>query len=94
MNPQDKLGKVLIATGAVAIVTGLVLTAALGEPLALIAVLIGILDVTMGMLFSSGVMTAGGRRGAAEAAAAEEELGTTGGGEPIASETNPYARED
>ena len=94
MNPQDKLGKVLIASGAVTIVVGLILTAALGEPLALIAVVVGILDVTMGMLFSSGVMTAGGRRGAAEAAAAEEKLGTTADGEPISSETNPYARED
>lgn len=94
MNPQEKLGKVLIASGAVTIVIGLILTAALGEPLALIAVLIGILDVTVGMLFSSGVLTAGGRAGAAEAAAAEEELGTTSEGEPISSETNPYARED
>ena len=94
MNPQEKLGKVLIASGAVTIVIGLILTAALGEPLALIAVLIGILDVTMGMLFSSGVLTAAGREGAAEAAAAEPELGTTADGAPITSETNPYARED
>ena len=94
MNPQEKLGKVLITLGAATIVIGLVLAAVLGEPLALIAVLVGAIDVTLGFLFSSGVLTAGGRRGAAEAAAAGEELGTTADGEPISSQTNPFARED
>ena len=94
MNPQEKLGRLLIASGALTIVIGLILTAVLGEPLALIAVGVGVVDVTLGFLFSSGVLTAGGRRGAAEAAAAEPELGTTSDGEPISSETNPYARKD
>lgn len=94
MNPQRLIAAVILLTGTLMLVAGLVAIAVADPLIGAVLLIVGASDLLVGRLLRSRRIGATGPASAGGAEAGAALYGSTADGTAIKGEVNPYARED